>query len=113
MARLFGVKVLRFSIGFGRPLWRRHFGVDKTEVVVSMIPLGGYVRMLDEREGEVANTERTRAFNRQSLLIRSAIVMAGPFANFLLAALLYWTALVIGIAGFSAVIGQVSTRRHR
>ena len=107
VARLFGVKILRFSIGFGRPLWRRHCGADQTEVVVSLIPLGGYVRMLDEREGEVAGTERARAFNRQSLLIRSAIVMAGPFANFLLAALLYWTALVIGIAGFSPVIGQV------
>ena len=107
VARLFGVKILRLSIGFGRPLWRRHWGSDQTEVVVSLIPLGGYVRMLDEREGEVAETERARAFNRQSLLIRSAIVMAGPFANFLLAALLFWAALVIGIAGFSPVIGQV------
>ena len=107
VARLFGVKILRFSIGFGRPLWRRQYGVDQTEFVVSLIPLGGYVRMLDEREGEVAGMERDRAFNRQSLLIRSAIVVAGPFANFLLAALLYWIALVIGIAGFSPVIGQV------
>jgi regulator of sigma E protease len=107
VARLFGVKILRFSIGFGRPLWRRQYGVDQTEFVVSLIPLGGYVRMLDEREGEVASTECDRAFNRQSLLIRSAIVIAGPLANFLLAALLYWIALVIGIAGFSPVIGQV------
>ena len=107
VARLFGVKILRFSIGFGRPLWRRHCGADQTEVVISLIPLGGYVRMLDEREGEVASGERDRAFNRQSLLKRSAIVIAGPFANFILAALLYWVALVIGIAGFSPMIGQV------
>jgi regulator of sigma E protease len=107
VARLFGVKILRFSVGFGRPLWRRRYGVDQTEFVVSLIPLGGYVRMLDEREGEVAGAERDRAFNRQSLLIRSAIVVAGPLANFLLAALLYWIALVIGIAGFSPMIGQV------
>jgi regulator of sigma E protease len=107
VARLFGVKILRFSIGFGRPLWRRKYGVDQTEFVVSLIPLGGYVRMLDEREGEVAGMECERAFNRQSLLIRSAIVAAGPFANFLLAAFLYWIALVIGISGFSPVIGQV------
>jgi len=107
VARLFGVKILRFSIGFGRPLWRRRWGADRTEVVVSLIPLGGYVRMLDERDGEVPDAEHTRAFNRQSLLIRSAIVVAGPFANFLLAVFLYWSALVIGIAGFSPVIGQV------
>ena len=108
VARLFGVKVLRFSIGFGRPLWRRRCGADQTEVVVSLIPLGGYVRMLDEREGEVAGTERARAFNRQSLLIRSAIVMAGPFANFLLSGVLIldcsWS---LESLGFSPVIGQV------
>jgi regulator of sigma E protease len=107
VARLFGVKVLRFSIGFGKVLWRRHYGADQTEVVVSLIPLGGYVRMLDEREGDVHDTERARAFNRKSLFARAAIVIAGPFANFLLAALLYATALVIGIAGFSPVIGHV------
>ena len=104
VARLFGVKVLRFAIGFGKPLWRRHCGADQTEFVVSLIPLGGYVRMLDEREGEVVDTERARAFNKQSLLIRSAIVIAGPLANFLLAAVLYCTALVIGIPGFHPVI---------
>jgi regulator of sigma E protease len=108
VARFFDVKILRFSIGFGKPLLRRYFGTDHTEFVVSLIPLGGYVRMLDEREGEVADADRLRAFDRQSLLKRSAIVMAGPFANFLLAALLYWVALVIGISGFAPVIGQVS-----
>lgn len=107
VARLFGVKILRFSIGFGKPLWRRNWGADGTEVVVSMIPLGGYVRMLDESEGDIASEDVSRAFNRQSILKRSAIVVAGPFANFLLAALLYWVALVIGIAGFSPMIGQV------
>jgi regulator of sigma E protease len=108
VARFFGVKILRFSIGFGRPLWRRYCGADQTEFVISLIPLGGYVRMLDEREGEVADTERARAFNKKSLLIRSAIVLAGPLANFLLAAVLYCIALVIGIPGFHPVIGHIS-----
>jgi regulator of sigma E protease len=107
IARIFGVKILRFSIGFGKPLWRRCFGADKTEFVIGLIPLGGYVRMLDEREVDVIDAECDAAFNRQSLLVRCAIVVAGPFANFLLAVLLYWIALVVGIAGFSPVIGQV------
>ena len=75
VARRCGVKVLRFSIGFGRPLWTRH-GKDGTEYVVAALPLGGYVRMLDEREADVPAHERHRAFNRQSLGRRSAIVAA-------------------------------------
>ena len=73
-----GVKVLRFSVGFGRVLWRRQSGPDATEFVLSALPLGGYVRMLDEREGPVAPEEQHRAFNRQSLLRRSAIVVCRP-----------------------------------
>ena len=90
VARLCGVKVLRFSLGFGPVLWRRRLGADRTEWTLSALPLGGYVRMLDEREGEVAAHELPRAFNRQSVGRRSLIVLAGPLANFLLAFLIYW-----------------------
>lgn len=83
-----GVKVLRFSIGFGRPLVR-WYGRNGTEFVISALPLGGYVRMLDEREGGVAAVDQPFAFNRQSLRARAAIVVAGPAANFVLAALIY------------------------
>ena len=81
VARLCGVKVLRFSVGFGRPLalWRR--GRDRTEWVIAAVPFGGYVKMLDEREGAVAPEEAHRAFNRQSVWRRTAIVVAGPLFN--------------------------------
>lgn len=97
VARRLGVKVLRFSIGFGRPLWTRRGQVDDTEYTVSAIPLGGYVRMLDEREGEVEATERHRAFNRQTVARRVAIVFAGPLFNFLFAILAYALVFMIGI----------------
>ena len=99
-----GVKVLRFSVGFGRVLWHRQSGPDATEFVVSALPLGGYVRMLDEREGPVAPEERHRAFNRQSLMRRSAIVAAGPAANLLLAVLLFAMAQWIGTQEPKAVL---------
>jgi membrane-associated protease RseP (regulator of RpoE activity) len=83
-----GVKVMRFSVGFGRVIWRRQRDQDSTEFVLCALPLGGYVRMLDEREAEVPAHERHRAFNRQSLGRRSAIVAAGPAANLLLAVLI-------------------------
>jgi regulator of sigma E protease len=83
------VKVLRFSIGFGRVLWRHTFGPDRTEFVISMLPLGGYVRMLDEREVAVDGAELPRAFNRRPLWQRAAVVAAGPIANLLLAVALY------------------------
>ncbi|HET9763957.1 MAG TPA: site-2 protease family protein, partial [Casimicrobiaceae bacterium] len=88
VARLAGVKVLRFSVGFGRVVWSRRFGADGTEWAVSAVPLGGYVKMVDEREGDVAPADLDRAFNRQSVAKRSAIVAAGPLANLLLAVLL-------------------------
>ncbi len=97
VARLCGIKVLRFSIGFGFPLWKRRFGRDQTEWVVAAVPLGGYVKMLDEREGEVAPQELDRAFNRQSVWRRYAVVSAGPVANFLLAILLYWLLFMHGV----------------
>jgi regulator of sigma E protease len=98
-----GVKVLRFSVGFGRTLWSRQRG--ETEFVVAALPLGGYVRMLDEREGQVPPHEVHRAFNRQSLIKRTAIVAAGPIANLLLAVLLYASAHWIGIEEPKAILG--------
>jgi len=91
VARLCNVKVLRFSLGFGKPLWSRRLGRDETEWAVAAFPLGGYVKMLDEREGPVDAHELDRAFNRQSVVRRFAIVLAGPLANFLLAIVLYWS----------------------
>lgn len=107
VARWCGVKVLRFSVGFGRPLWRRVSGRDGTEWVISAFPLGGYVKMLDEREGEVAPREVHRAFNRQSVGKRFAIVAAGPVANFLLAIVLYWVLFMHGIPGVKPMVGEV------
>ncbi len=95
-ARLCGVKVLRFSIGFGPVIWQRQCGTDRTEWAVSLLPLGGYVKMLDQREGEVAPDELHRAFNRQGVGRRSLIVAAGPFANFVLAIFLYWAVFMFG-----------------
>ena len=99
-----GVKVLRFSVGFGRVLWRRQATPESTEFVLCMLPLGGYVKMLDEREGPVASTELARSFNRQALWKRTAIVAAGPLANLLLAVLLYAAAHWIGIDEPKAVL---------
>jgi regulator of sigma E protease len=105
VARACGVKVLRFSVGFGRVVWRRQAGPDATEFVVSALPLGGYVRMLDEREGPVAPGELHAAFNRKPLWQRAAIVAAGPVANLVLAVLLYAAAQWIGIDEPKALLG--------
>ncbi len=107
VARRLGVKVLRFSIGFGRPLWRHRFGEDDTEFVVAALPLGGYVKMLDEREGAVPEADKARAFNRQPLWIRTAVVSAGPAFNFLFAILAYWLMFVNGVPGLRPVVGEV------
>ena len=108
VARLCGVKVLRFSVGFGKSLYIKKLGVDQTEWVISAIPLGGYVKMLDEREGEVAAHELPRAFNRQPVLKRMAIVVAGPVANLLLAIVLYWVLFMHGVPGIKPILGEVS-----
>jgi len=107
VARKLGVKVLRFSIGFGRPLlsWRR--GPDQTEYVVAAIPLGGYVKMLDEREEAVPETELDRAFNRQALWKRSSIVVAGPLFNLMFAVLAYWAIFMAGDTGLRPIVGTV------
>ncbi len=108
VARWCGVKVLRFSIGFGRPIARWTRGPDRTEWVVSALPLGGYVRMLDERDpdaGPVSAAELPRAFNRQSVGKRIAIVLAGPMANLLLAVAVYWVLNVVGVYEPRATLG--------
>jgi len=105
LARWCGVKVLRFSIGFGKPLLSLRFGRDRTELALAAFPLGGYVKMLDEREGEVAAGELGRAFNRQSVWKRFAIVSAGPAANFLLAIFMYWVLFVHGTEEPRPILG--------
>ena len=107
VAKTLGEKVLRFSVGFGRPLWTRRFGRDQTELVLAAIPLGGYVKMLDENDGKVAKKDLARAFNRQSLPKRAAIVLAGPLFNFLFAILAYWLLFSIGTEGTKPVVGKV------
>jgi len=105
-ARLVGVKVLRFSVGFGKPLLLRRWGKDRTEWAIAGFPLGGYVKMLDEREGRVAEAELHRAFNRQSVGARMLILIAGPLANLLLAVLLYWGLFMHGVPGLKPIIAQ-------
>ena len=106
VARRVGVRVLRFSIGFGRPLLQRT-GADGTEYVLAAIPLGGYVKMLDEREAPVDEAEQHRAFNRKPLWARNAVICAGPAFNFALAILAYWLVFVIGATEVRPIIGPV------
>ncbi len=103
VARRCGVKVLRFSIGFGRPLWTRR-DAEGVEWTISAIPLGGYVKMLDERETEVPPSQRHLAFNNASVWRRIAIVAAGPLFNFALAAVLYWAVFVVGVQGMRPLL---------
>jgi regulator of sigma E protease len=109
VARRLGVKVLRFSVGFGKPLlsWRGKDGV--TEYVIAAIPLGGYVKMLDEREGEVKPEERHLAFNNQNVWSRIAIVCAGPLANVIMAILVYALVYSLGITGIKPVVGDIES----
>ncbi|HSI24869.1 MAG TPA: RIP metalloprotease RseP, partial [Methylotenera sp.] len=120
VARWCGVKVLKFSIGFGKPLWQKPFGKDNTQFVLAAIPLGGFVKMLDERELKAeqadnpelpriqySEAELQRAFNRQTVWKRIAIVVAGPLANLLLAIVLYWGLFMLGVTGTRPIIGEV------
>jgi regulator of sigma E protease len=107
VARRCGVKVLRFSLGFGKIIYNKRFANSNTEWVISAVPLGGYVKMLDEREEEVAPQELQYAFNRKPVLQRMAIVVAGPLANFLLAIVLYWGLFIHGVPGLKPVLGEV------
>ena len=106
VARLMGVKVLRFSVGFGRILYSKRRGKDGTEWVIAAIPLGGYVKMLDEQEGDVAPEELPRSFNRQAVWRRMLIVVAGPVANLLLAVLVYWAVYCYGTAELRPILGE-------
>ena len=106
VARRCGVKVLCFSVGFGRAIWSRSFGADRTELRIALVPLGGFVKMLDEREGDVAPSELDRAFNRKNVWQRFAIVAAGPVANFLAAIVLYWALFVYGVPGLIPMLGE-------
>lgn len=106
VARRCGVKVLKFSVGFGKPLYS-WYGKTGTEYAIAWIPLGGYVSMLDEREGEVPEAERAFAFNRQNVWKRIAIVAAGPVANFILAVVAYWLLFVSGTSALAPVVGSV------
>lgn len=107
VARLVGVKVLRFSIGFGPALLRWGGRNGGTEYVLAALPLGGYVKMLDEREGEVAEADRELTYNAQPVSRRLAIVLAGPLFNFLFAILAYWTVYMAGVPGIQPVVGAV------
>ena len=106
VARWCGVKVLRFSVGFGRVIWSRRFGADRTEWAISAIPLGGYVKMTDEQEDGVATADLPRAFNRQSVWRRIAIVAAGPVANLLLAVVLLAATFMAGVPAQRAVLAE-------
>lgn len=107
VARKTGVKVIRFSIGFGKKLWVFQKSPDQTEFVISAIPLGGYVKMVDEREGEVRPEDLPYAFNRQSVAVRTAIVAAGPLFNLILAVFLFWLVMIIGETGLKPILGEV------
>jgi regulator of sigma E protease len=109
VAKKLGMKVLRFSIGFGRPVLRRRSrGPDQTEFWLSMVPLGGYVKLLDEREGPVPAAERDRAFNQRPVPHRIAVLLAGPAFNFLFAILAYWIMFVSGVPGIRPVLNSVA-----
>jgi regulator of sigma E protease len=105
VARRLGIRVLRFSIGFGRPIWSR-VGRDGVEYVVSALPLGGYVKLLDEREGPVPEDQVDQAFNRQSPWRRIAVLVAGPLFNFLFAIVAYWAMFAVGVPAVRAVLGD-------
>ena len=104
-ARWAGVKVLRFSFGFGPVILEKKIG--ETIFSIALVPLGGFVRMLDEAEGVVEDCEKERAFNRKSLLQRTIIVGAGPFINIVFAVIAYWAMLVVGASGISSIVGSV------
>ncbi len=106
-ARKLGVKVLRFSVGFGKPLWKK-IGKDGVEYVVAGIPLGGYVKMLDEREAEVSEALLPQAFNRQPLWKRNIIVLAGPVANFVLAIIAFWMMFMMGVISLKSELGTIT-----
>ena len=109
VAKFFDVKILRFSIGFGKSIFIKHFGKDETEFSIAALPLGGYVKMLDSREGNVAKNEMNREFNGKPLWQRFCIVLAGPVFNFILAVILYTVIYTVGVQGLKPIIGEVES----
>lgn len=109
VARRCGVKVERFSIGFGKAIWQ-HVAKDGTEYTLAMIPLGGYVKMLDGRVDEVPEELKDKAFDNKALWQKSAIVAAGPIANFLFAIVAYWLVMVIGMPALKPIVGEVTVQ---
>jgi regulator of sigma E protease len=108
VARKLGIRVLRFSIGFGPPLWKRTLGKDPVEYMVSALPLGGYVKLLDERDGSVPPEEASRAFNRQPVWKRVAVLLAGVVFNLLFAIFVYWVLFTAGVPALKPVVGEVT-----
>ncbi len=108
VGRWSGMKVLRFSIGFGKPIWMRKGGKDQTEYCVSAIPLGGYVRFLDSREGLVEPEDEGRAFDQRPIPLRIAVLLAGPAFNFLFAIVAYWVLMAGGIMIIKPAVGVVT-----
>ncbi len=106
-ARMSGIKVLEYSIGFGPAFWRRKAGPDATEYQLRVLPIGGYVRLLDEREGEVAEDELHRSFTRQPYWQRIFVLAAGPGMNFLFAIVAYWAIFMVGVQAFVPLVGAV------
>jgi regulator of sigma E protease len=107
VGRWTGMKVLRFSIGFGKPIWTRIGGKDRTEYCISAIPLGGYVRFLDTREGPIPEADEGRAFNQRPVPQRIAVLLAGPAFNFLFAIVAYWALFLYGIPTLVPAVGEV------
>ncbi len=112
VGRWCGMKVLRYSIGFGKPLWTRIAGADKTEYCLSAIPLGGYVKFLDEREGPVAPEDYGRAFNHKPVSSRILVLLAGPLFNFLFAVVAYWFLFISGVPTMKPAVGEVAANTY-
>ena len=112
VGRWTGMKVLRFSIGFGKPIWSWVRGADKTEYCISAIPLGGYVRFLDGREGPVAPEDEGRAFDHRPIPARIAVLFAGPLFNFMFAIFAYWLISMDGVPALRPAIGEVAPQSY-
>jgi len=112
VGRWCGMKVLRYSIGFGKPLWTRIAGADKTEYCLSAIPLGGYVKFLDERDGPVAPEDYGRAFNHKPVSSRILVLLAGPLFNFLFAIVAYWFLFINGVPTMKPAVGEVAANTY-
>ena len=108
VGRWCGMKVLRFSIGFGKPVWTKIAGKDRTEYCISAIPLGGYVKFLDEREGPIDPEDQGRAFTHKPIASRIAVLLAGPFFNFLFAIVAYWALFINGVPTMKPAVGEVA-----